>query len=1146
MLLLILSASVFAQYCPVERVPTETELYVDRNNASGVFHCTATLTGIDLVTKATAPLPKETIYFQECAIGNFTVSGCPPYAHVCGPIPQDYWACPSTCCMAHISRTTDVDGKASVTFPLMDNVTIIALYLGGDVYLPSNSTGAFLYPPMFGALDIGACFPLILVMGLLMLSMSAMGRSPIGAFDFSSLRAPRARMRAPTAFVMSGAAIKAAVEGSIAGKSAMKEQKAKSGAKTAEKEAIASGTLKRDDKGNYVLANGKDKAVIGKKTFEVKDGKLTIRDTKSSVAFDSKGRVSSVEMAKKDGEGGARRGGFFRTVGRAVGLAGKIAYSPASGAGKVVRKTGGSKGLLGVIGSVGKGLNWVADKQLRIMTAGTIGTTGGRVKLTKLVGGAGKFMGRQVATGFKWTDDKLGGVPSAIGKGATWTGAAVPSVAKRVLTGAKIATGRYQGKPLFLGGKVLGLNIGLGLGGTVDDYNKFAWDPTGATQRSLDADRNSIFMQDFHVARKAGQGVLQVNAETVVNDSVVKKGEVSDLTMTGSKLTRAEQVEILKKKGLIEERDGVLRLTAQGENKYGGLIHERYNARTKEFDFVLTKRAMSHDATANEACAIRNAVSGTPGAAGVDGISYSSLKGISDISDKVARGEEVRVSSDEKGVRFGYNISGFGIPRTGAVGGMTESTSEGDVVRDLYISAPESGTFGSVANFLNIVGGPDIISGLLVSKLMGMGPMPIGPTGVLGGSFYTMRFGRIQQIGAMDASGSGYSPATYAERVAVRESEQQKIAEKALNKNPSEWTPIEVSAVSSVELGEPAMVSLHSRLTEADSCLLLRSMGLGFNDAQLKGIGKVFEENERSSSNDEIRRDLLDTQKGPGLTDKQADMILAYTSRKSNQEGIEAMGWMNTRYNTGTQGDTNIWDDFEKGIQDATSNTDFEGRSKVGKIVAGYMASPNERYGRGKELLQQLRHENEVHSNIGRVLQLTGGSEALAAERAGTLEARRRELVAQANDLNTQIQQTEQEVSSLSSELPTYDEIGGPGPKGDLTASIPAAQAKRQLRSLKDQLEKAKNNAATVSSAYEEMNQQEISIKQRSISQVSQAQSQSISNNAERQDNQYLDELSKTPKFSEIMDDIAFNLTQDRIAEIRRRRFGEDNWDYSM
>ncbi len=504
LILLFAAAAPFAQdYCPVERVPTELVIYVDRDNASGVMLATATLTAIDLVGKTTQPLALEPVFFQECAIGNFTPTTCPPYARACVIAPGgDVWMCNSTCCIGNVvAKQTDADGKVSIAFPLMENATITALYMGDDVYQASNSTGAYIYPPLFGALNITVCFPLFLVLGLLTLSMSAMGRSPIAAFDFSSMHAPRARLRGPTAYVSSTGRMAGAIAGSIDGVASLTGKKMTSEEKQKQKEhneQLAAGIdpgkdqigpnlplIEKDKNGNY---------------------KITAEGKAAGVKSDGKGGFST--KAERD-NAKAGKSGFLRvlaTIGRKVGkTALNIGTAKwAADAGKYTEKG---------IKEVGKGAVWVADKQLQLETAGQLGITGGKtqvgkpvVNLVKGVAGTLKKGVKVVTTPFRLFDD-------AIGKATEW--ATDPLVKdsehdRRVTRGISIRPFEYSAiaaktvlgverTPHFvpipildwLGQKIdKDLRFGLGFGGSQQDYLEYSFDPTGLTKKFLEAQRD--------------------------------------------------------------------------------------------------------------------------------------------------------------------------------------------------------------------------------------------------------------------------------------------------------------------------------------------------------------------------------------------------------------------------------------------------------------------------------------------------------------------------------------------------------------------------------------------------------------------------------------------------------------------------------
>ncbi len=158
--------------CPSDKFPTELQLYIQKDS-SGAIRASAALISIDLSGKAAIPISREKIFFQMCAFGNF--EECPTGFHRCGPVPQDYWQCSSGCCGENAVKETDDDGKATALFTPVENATVAAVYPGGDTYLPTNSSAAYLYPPLYGALNISACFPLVLIIGLLLVTFSALG-----------------------------------------------------------------------------------------------------------------------------------------------------------------------------------------------------------------------------------------------------------------------------------------------------------------------------------------------------------------------------------------------------------------------------------------------------------------------------------------------------------------------------------------------------------------------------------------------------------------------------------------------------------------------------------------------------------------------------------------------------------------------------------------------------------------------------------------------------------------------------------------------------------------------------------------------------------------------------------------------------------
>ncbi|MBI5158539.1 hypothetical protein HY992_00275 [Candidatus Micrarchaeota archaeon] len=118
--------------------------------------------------------------------------------------------CPTGCCYNPtqiFASTTDTEGKAQIILPL-ENVSLVAWFKGDNFYMPSNSTGAYQSAQLAGV-NFAACFPLFLLLGLLMAAMHASGKSPFALIDFSASAAPRARTKAPVAAMISTQAISA-------------------------------------------------------------------------------------------------------------------------------------------------------------------------------------------------------------------------------------------------------------------------------------------------------------------------------------------------------------------------------------------------------------------------------------------------------------------------------------------------------------------------------------------------------------------------------------------------------------------------------------------------------------------------------------------------------------------------------------------------------------------------------------------------------------------------------------------------------------------------------------------------------------------------------------------------------------------------
>ncbi|MEW6329795.1 MAG: hypothetical protein AB1468_06830, partial [Candidatus Micrarchaeota archaeon] len=222
--LFILANPAQGQTCAVGKLPTYIEVTTVSNENVGTVEAKATLYYVDDFRKTTGVLPYQDVYFQKCP------SGCPPGSRICdlgccdsaggrycGPstfrfcLPSE-WMCDRGCCFADASTVksrTDSNGDAFAIFP-KDNISVVAMYKGSDRYLPSNSSGAYGSSPM-GSITLGACFPLFLLLGLLLVAMGAAGYNPLGMFDFSAVRIPRARIRPLIGFQMSSRAITASL-----------------------------------------------------------------------------------------------------------------------------------------------------------------------------------------------------------------------------------------------------------------------------------------------------------------------------------------------------------------------------------------------------------------------------------------------------------------------------------------------------------------------------------------------------------------------------------------------------------------------------------------------------------------------------------------------------------------------------------------------------------------------------------------------------------------------------------------------------------------------------------------------------------------------------------------------------------------------
>ncbi len=158
---LLLAGWLGAQTCPAVKTPTSLSLVVERNAQTGTKEATATLVSIDAAQKSAFPLQGETVYFQECAPGNFS-SSCPSYSHPCSLPPDDLWYCDSGCCGGGVAAKTDDSGKAMAELPGDDSV-LVAAYFGGGSYLPSNSTANYAYPAVYGSVSLVSYWPFFVI-----------------------------------------------------------------------------------------------------------------------------------------------------------------------------------------------------------------------------------------------------------------------------------------------------------------------------------------------------------------------------------------------------------------------------------------------------------------------------------------------------------------------------------------------------------------------------------------------------------------------------------------------------------------------------------------------------------------------------------------------------------------------------------------------------------------------------------------------------------------------------------------------------------------------------------------------------------------------------------------------------------------------
>ncbi len=996
LVLLVYSVPAMAQLCPVEKIPTDIELYVDRNEPSGVLEAGATLTGIDLANKASAPLPLEMVYFQECTIGNFSLT-CPSYAHICVPGPPtamgDIWNCSSGCCMSVQSKKTDSEGKASVLFPLMENTTIVAVYPGGDAYLSSNSTASYIYPPMLGALSITACFPLFFILGLLVLSMNAMGKSPIGAFDFSALHAPRARAKAVTPLVISTKMLAVAAGLMAAGKevdSAIKDNKRKKeeaakGNITPAQGPLAPGQKEPayvvTDKGKaagVVVVTGPDgrqkvttMAELAKKADKMEKGKGILGKI-GGVAWNvamadwaTKDRASNKDKKLND----MVRSGLIRneggkwvptdekneTVKRMLAKLETPAYAKNTSSGSGVWKT--IFAPVGIVGGFAKTAVKATDFGLRTATGGVVGVTKGKVSLVKAPILGGKLIAKgavagakQVAIGAKAVNAGLGGVPFAVGgavgtgayavgKGAVVAGKTAYKVGDATVHVLQYATGKdSHGRPLeakYFGFKAFGLDFGVGFGGTAESWahTEHGWDPLGLAKERREAKANQVAFQEY-MKHCPGMTVLELKRE-------LEERKKNEETFTGY----AQR-----------SKDGEFELTAKGKKEFANFVKERSETTVDGTVTVktleLTKKGEALVDGADKQGRILynlvNTISGKGSGHGSESLSYETLERLIDM-----QGKETKVYGNERGP-FGLYGGGWGFEQHGTI----HQAPDGSLVLDAPAQKPTAGA---------------LLEALSYAK----------------DSTYTMRFGRIEQIGAMGRAPSSEPIATVFEE----NENSQKAAELLENKDPANWSQKEMDMVShSLGFQEVA-----SHATTIMGRLEFRNAGLNLSEDKIAAVEKALGEQEhnfplnKSFDPDKFEKDL---QKA-GLTGLEIGALNSYANGGTKQEGLRL-----------------IAHEMKLGAQ--TWNCTDEAQ-----------------YGRMKDLVQDLHRENHTAENVDRIVTLTGGEYDLA------------QLRAERHELKASIEATQNKLHMFTQSISPIEGAGSEDEKGKFP--LPTKDALREL-----------------------------------------------------------------------------------------------------
>ncbi len=832
--LLVLSAPAIAQMCPVERVPTELDMSVDRNIQSGVLTATAKLSGIDLVGKAAAPLPLEEIYFQECLVGNYTAATCPASAHTCAGPPQDYWECTTGCCRSNIVKKTDADGIAIALFPLDNETIIVGAYMGGDVYLPSNSTASYLYPPLFGSLGITACFPLFLILGLLIMSMNAMGQSPLRAFDFSSLRAPRARMRGATALVVGTGVIAGAIAaGKAIGKAGELKKMEKEGLIAKNKET---GRYEETDKGKkagIALADGPG----GTQTVHDRKANLKKLEKEGLIRKNTvTGKYEITEAGKKAGIGtfktntGTTR--FYRSITdkdgnvaygfgkghiKGRGVFGKVIdgvqYTAGAGFARNMNLTGGP--VWGAIGDGAKaGAKVVAKGGETVVNAPVGVATGGKTNLVKLVGKGLKGAWRGVSSAAKWTNKSLGGVPKFI----VWT---APKGAYGVASGDRaIAIDvKKMKKPWKAVSVPKATDIGFGVSG----------------KRAEAVKNHSLFS---------------------IYSGLVGSGEVSDLSEIKDQLKiRENELVRLQTQGFVAKKNGKWVLTKLGEEK---------SSRAK--DMVNGKIIV--DRNGNE----RHM-------RGVGGLSFSVLEGIADLDGK-------NVHQSASGVPFDLSSGMFsGSPGKGVVVERYGKIKEVD--GQYVIQAPPTPGTTTVAlmSALSVIGPQGSLFGSAYV-------MKFGRIDEIGGSTFG---GSLRVAGGGGASAAGYE-LTDDEKNELKKVEKTLSPEnlEATTNNPAAWTDPTIMALMQSGAIDPSKIVAMGRNTQIQG---YRQAGLIMNEDQLRAMEVAHEKASSlkgndyvSSFTDQLRQGVtLNDETHVQFSDRQVQTINLALNRRNKEESLNAI-----------------------------------------------------------------------------------------------------------------------------------------------------------------------------------------------------------------------------------------------------------------